>query len=1168
MFCLLGDCGKIVIFAIFAKFAAFANCYGPPSWASLAIEALFAILLCALPLLAIVAKLSFSPYLQNSPLSPTFYGPPSLLCALPRWRLWQNCHFRHICQIRRFRQLLWAPFTALCCFASLAFANWGPFTGKIVIFAIFAKFAAFANFVLCLMGPLHCFVLCLVGDCGKIVIFAIFAKFAAFANGVYGPPSLSPLCFASLAIVAKLSFSPYLQIRRFRQLLWAPFTSLCFASLAIVAKLSFSPYLPNSPLSPTVMGPLHCFVLCLVGDCGKIVIFAIFAKFAAFANFYGPPSLLCALPRWRLWQNCHFRHICQIRRWGPFTALCFASLAIVAKLSFSPYLPNSPLSPTFMGPLHCFVLCLVGDCGKIVIFAIFAKFAAFAKTAFMGDCGPSNSLCVLPRWRLWQNCHFRHICQIRRFRQLLWGPLHCFVLCLVGDCGKIVIFAIFAKFAAFANFYGPPSLLCALPRWRLWQNCHFRHICQIRRFRQLAKLSLWGPFMGPVYCFVLCLCWRLWQNCHFRHICKFAAFANFYGPPSLLCALPRWQLWQNCHFRHICQIRRFRQRGKIVIFAIFASFMAPFTALCPLATVFVLNSPPTFMGPLHFWLCLVGNCGKIVIFAIFAKFAAFANCYGPPSLLCAIVAKLHFRHPNSPLSPTFMAPSLLCALPRWRLWQNCHFRHICQIRRFRQLLWGPFTALCFASLAIVAKLSFSPYLPNSPLSPTFMGFAPSLLCALPLCWRLWQNCHFRHICQIRRFRQLLWGPFTALCFASLAIVAKLSFSPYLPLSPNGAPRRLSPTFMGPLYCFVLCLVGDCGKIVIFAIFAKFAAFANFYGAPSLLCALPRWRLWQNCHFRHICQIRRFRQLLWAPFTLWLCVIFAIFAKLASLARILWQNCHFRHICRFRQIRFVRFRQLFRQLLWAPFTALCFASLAIVAKLSFSPYLPNSPLSPTVMGPLHSLCALPRWRLWQNCHFRHICQIRRFRQLLWAPFTALCFASLAIVAKLSFSPYLPNSPLSPTFYGFCPFTALCFASLAIVAKLSFSPYLPNSPLSPTFMGPLHCFVLCLVGDCGKIVIFAIFAKFAAFANFYGAPSLLCALPRWRLWQNCHFRHICQIRRFRQLLWAPFTALCFASLAIVAKLSFSPYLPNSPLSPTFLCAMPLWRLWQNCHFRHIC
>ena len=51
---------------------------------------------------------------------------------------------------------------------------------------------------------------------------------------------------------------------------------------------------------------------------------------------------------------------------------------------------------------------------------------------------------------------------VRHIRQLLWAPslLHCFVLCLVGDCGKIVIFTIFAKFAAFANFDGAPSLLC------------------------------------------------------------------------------------------------------------------------------------------------------------------------------------------------------------------------------------------------------------------------------------------------------------------------------------------------------------------------------------------------------------------------------------------------------------------------------------------------------------------------------------------------------------------------------------------------------------------------------------------------------------------------------------------------------------------------------------
>ena len=55
--------------------------------------------------------------------------------------------------------------------------------------------------------------------------------------------------------------------------------------------------------------------------------------------------------------------------------------------------------------------------------------------------------------------------------------------------------------------------------------------------------------------------------------------------------------------------------------------------------------------------------------------------------------------------------------------------------------------------------------------------------------------------------------------------------------------------------------------------------------------------------------------------------------------------------------------------------------------------------------------------------------------------------LAILAKLSFSPYLPNSPVSPTFMG--PLIALCFAVLAILAKLSFFPYLPNSPLCSLF-----------------------------------------------------------------------------------------------------------------------
>ena len=91
--------------------------------------------------------------------------------------------------------------------------------------------------------------------------------------------------------------------------------------------------------------------------------------------------------------------------------------------------------------------------------------------------------------------------------------------------------------------------------------------------------------------------------------------------------------------------------------------------------------------------------------------------------------------------------------------------------------------------------------------------------------------------------------------------------------------------------------------------------------------------------------------------------------------------------------------------------------------------------------------MPGWRLWQNCHFRHICQICQYRQLLWGPLIALCFALLAIAAKLSFSPYLPNSPVSPTFMG--PLIALCFALLAILAKLSFLPYLPNSPLCSLF-----------------------------------------------------------------------------------------------------------------------
>ena len=127
----------------------------------------------------------------------------------------------------------------------------------------------------------------------------------------------------------------------------------------------------------------------------------------------------------------------------------------------------------------------------------------------------------MPGWRFWQNCHFRRICQIRQYRQLLWAS----------------------------------SLPCALPCWQMWQNYHFRHICQICLYRQL----LWAPSL-------LCAlpCWPMCQNCHFCHICQICQYRQLLWAPSLLCALPCWRLWQNCRFCHICQIRHY-----VLFFAIF-----------------------------------------------------------------------------------------------------------------------------------------------------------------------------------------------------------------------------------------------------------------------------------------------------------------------------------------------------------------------------------------------------------------------------------------------------------------------------------------------------------------------------------------------------------------------------------------------------------------------
>ena len=91
--------------------------------------------------------------------------------------------------------------------------------------------------------------------------------------------------WTALEIEIYLSLIFFLHIR---QLVWDPFIALCFALLTIVEKLLVSSYLPNSPNSPhspTSRGPLHCFVLCLVGDCGKVVSFVIFAKFANVFSF-------------------------------------------------------------------------------------------------------------------------------------------------------------------------------------------------------------------------------------------------------------------------------------------------------------------------------------------------------------------------------------------------------------------------------------------------------------------------------------------------------------------------------------------------------------------------------------------------------------------------------------------------------------------------------------------------------------------------------------------------------------------------------------------------------------------------------------------------------------------------------------------------------------------
>ena len=211
----------------------------------------------------------------------------------------QNYHFRHIWQIHlsSIANFYGPPHCFVLCLVGKR--------GQNVIFAIFAKFGSIANFY----EPPHCFVFCLVGKCGKIAIFAICAKFASIVN-FYGPPYCFVFCLvgkcAKIVIFAIFAKFTCPVLPTFMTFLIA----LCFALLANVEKLSFSRYLPNWPVLPTFMGPLVALCLALLANVAKLSFSPYLPNSPVqYCQLLWAPSLLCALPCWRLWQYCHFRHI-------------------------------------------------------------------------------------------------------------------------------------------------------------------------------------------------------------------------------------------------------------------------------------------------------------------------------------------------------------------------------------------------------------------------------------------------------------------------------------------------------------------------------------------------------------------------------------------------------------------------------------------------------------------------------------------------------------------------------------------------------------------------------------------------------------------------------------------------------------------------------------------
>ena len=81
---------------------------------------------------------------------------------------------------------------------------------------------------------------------------------------------------------------------------------------------------------------------------------------------------------------------------------------------------------------------------------MFAKLPSFAKLCRTPSC---LVLCLVCKIFI-----SRHIRQVSLIRQLSWHP-YCFMLCPVGECGKIVLLTIFAKFTRFAGVYEPPDCL-------------------------------------------------------------------------------------------------------------------------------------------------------------------------------------------------------------------------------------------------------------------------------------------------------------------------------------------------------------------------------------------------------------------------------------------------------------------------------------------------------------------------------------------------------------------------------------------------------------------------------------------------------------------------------------------------------------------------------------